>query len=206
MLFNVRIFKKIIKEAYNARGLLIAKSGDEYFLDGDDWKIVVKEKALAKELKAAVIELAGDLPESGEAFRATKLLDNQYEIPFSEEWRISRADDAVIPVDLTDVYIKHYATLCRVVQCREQNIIMDDSLIALVEDAKIDPRNESRLEGPFQIRNNGEVLYWYNNTCRYVAKTMSQFMLQQEKDIMEQLRGVNLDREENRHVKPDQEI
>ena len=71
----------MIKEAYNTVGLTVANDGDGMILVGHCWIIWMKDGMIPKKLKAAVIELTGDLPEAGEVFRAQKGAGNQYEIP-----------------------------------------------------------------------------------------------------------------------------
>ncbi len=80
MFINTSIFKKLIKEAYNAYMLMVGATEYEYFISNGAWIICVNKDDFTKKEKAAVIELTGELPDIGQAFKAGKDAPNQYEI------------------------------------------------------------------------------------------------------------------------------
>lgn len=80
MFVKTTVFKKLIKQAYETRSLLVAGTENEYIISGNWWIIRVKKDVFSKKNKAAIIELTGEFPEEGEAFRPTKNAGNQYEI------------------------------------------------------------------------------------------------------------------------------
>lgn len=79
MFVRLRDFKRLIKEAYTGAGLYVARRGNQLLFSGSYWAIATMKESLDKKALAAVIELTGEMPEDGGAFRATKEA-NQYEI------------------------------------------------------------------------------------------------------------------------------
>jgi hypothetical protein len=79
MFVRLRDFKRLIKEAYTGAGLYVARRGNQLLFGGSYWAIATTKESLDKKALAAVIELTGEMPEDGGAFKATKEA-NQYEI------------------------------------------------------------------------------------------------------------------------------
>ena len=65
MIINTSIFKKLIKEAYTGGGLNIQHTGEDIYIWGGSWGIKTTDKFFTNKEKAAVIELAGDIPKEG---------------------------------------------------------------------------------------------------------------------------------------------
>lgn len=192
MIFNLKVFRKLIKEAYNGIGLAVGKDGTEYFLEGGTWVMRIKEKAFAKEYKGAVIELVGDLPEAGEVLRATK--DNvQYELPFNSVWRMESIDQAKIPVYQTNTYLEHKGTMCRVMQGQNNRcMVMTATLEAVVDASALDEEIDTHIEGPNQIRDIYSALYWQNSTCSFMALTRDEVLSGTEQDILNKLSEMDM--------------
>lgn len=72
-------FKKLLKEAYNGGGLRVGNDGQGIFLYGGYWGVWIKQGCIPKKELAAIIELTGEIPETGKAFKSTKS-GNQYEL------------------------------------------------------------------------------------------------------------------------------
>lgn len=86
MIWELKTFKKMVKEAYKGSGLVVAKSGEEYIIARKwAWRMVFHESVFQKEYKAAVIEVLGDLPEAGEILLAVKGEPVQHELEV-ERW------------------------------------------------------------------------------------------------------------------------
>lgn len=79
MFVHLKDFKRLLKQAYTGVGLCVARRGDDVLFGGSGWAIVTEKESMDKKQLAAVIELTGELPGKGEAFKATKE-ENQYEI------------------------------------------------------------------------------------------------------------------------------
>lgn len=191
MLLNLRIFKKLVKEAYNGGGLIVGREGEEYILCGGSWIIRIKEGAFEKEYKAAIIEHIGDLPKDGELKRRAK----QYEIDNSEIsgnkeiLKLKETELAVDQAELTNVYIDIHGKLCRMVQCQHRNVLVNEELIALAEEIK-----EEGMEGPYSIPGKEFLLYWSNRWCKYAAYTIKVIEGEKAQSVLEQLRAVDLRR------------
>lgn len=81
MIWELKTFKKMVKEAYKGSGLVVAKRGEEYIMARKRvWRMVFHESIFQKEYKAAVIEVLGDLPEAGEILLAVKGEPVQHEL------------------------------------------------------------------------------------------------------------------------------
>lgn len=72
MFTSDKILKKLIKEAYKLNRLKVARVGDTYYISGTTWKLECEKAFLKKEIKAAIIELAGELPDDGECMEIGK--------------------------------------------------------------------------------------------------------------------------------------
>lgn len=71
MFLNNGILRKLMKQAYKS-GLAVAQTEERVYLAGNSWEMDVRRSFLPKEILAQIIELAGELPEIGERFSATK--------------------------------------------------------------------------------------------------------------------------------------
>lgn len=190
MLFNLRIFKKLVKEAYKGGGLIVGREGEEYIFCGGNWAMRIKEEAFEKEYKAAVIEHIGDLPKDGELVRKSKGLgDGEVNDLDRQILKMRDIKGACDPADLTNVYMDISGRLCRVVQCQNRNILMKEELIALVEENK-----KEGMKGPFSNPSRECQLYWYDNRCNYTVYTMDTRQETKAQQVLEQLQAVDLGR------------
>lgn len=80
MFLNKTKFKKMMKEAYNRGGLKVGRIYDGLVLSNVTWISWTREGDIPNWLKAAVIELAGELPEEGDLFQASYSDGIQYQI------------------------------------------------------------------------------------------------------------------------------
>lgn len=190
MLFNLRIFKKLVKEAYNGGGLIVGKKEEEYILCGGIWMVRIKEEAFDKEYKAAVIEHIGDLPQDGELIRKSK---SAGESEVSEAGRkklmLEDIEQACYPADPTNVYIDMAEGLCRVMQCQDKNVLIKEELAALVEEVK-----GEGMKGPFCNPEEEFKLYWHNSKCKYAACIIDIRGAAKEQEILKRLQAVDLSR------------
>lgn len=190
MLFNLRIFKKLVKDAYNGGGLIAGREGEEYILCGGSWAVCIKEDAFDKEYKAAVIEHIGDLPRDGVFVSKSKTLgDREMSEDTKAKLELESIEQACYPADLTNVYIRIGERLCRMIQCKERNVLIKEELVELVEDVK-----GEGMEGPFCNPEEEFQLYWYNSKCKYVAYIMDAGKETKEQKALERLQKVDLTR------------
>lgn len=71
MFVKMSILKKLMKEAYKS-GLILANNGETIMIAGNYWQMEIKRALMPKELLAAIIELAGALPDAGERYICDK--------------------------------------------------------------------------------------------------------------------------------------
>lgn len=72
MFVNPKELKKLMQEAYKSNNLIVGNTGESYYLQGTYWKVLCKKGFITKTILAAIVELAGELPEEGECFCAGK--------------------------------------------------------------------------------------------------------------------------------------
>lgn len=80
MFLNKTKFKKMMKEAYNGGGLRVGRIYDGLVISSGTWISWTREGDIPNWLKAAVIELAGELPEEGDMFQVSFSDGMQYQI------------------------------------------------------------------------------------------------------------------------------
>ena len=72
MFVKMTILKRLMKEAYKGNGLTLANNGEAIMIAGTYWQMEIKRALMPKELLAAIIELAGALPDAGERYICDK--------------------------------------------------------------------------------------------------------------------------------------
>lgn len=69
MFIKTGVLKRLCKEAYK-RGELYIERNEKYFsIAGIGWQMEVKTGSLSKKVKSILVELTGDLPQTGEGYR-----------------------------------------------------------------------------------------------------------------------------------------
>lgn len=95
MFLKKTVLKRLMKEAYK-HGLRVAATEERYYLCGGYWEMDILKKHMPKEILAAVLELTGWIPETGESYCATKegnQVDiNRKEVSVDAEEEIAVAD------------------------------------------------------------------------------------------------------------------
>ena len=153
MFITTQGFKKLIKRAYKTRDLHIANDGVGYTIAGGYWRIWIKHDWIPKKELAAIIELAGELPEEGRAFAAYEE-GNQYEIKFpNERSAMAIALECEMMLEITPLVLR-YATgqQARVLQRADTGEIalINDQFTDMITNKAIDhDKGESSAEGPF---------------------------------------------------------
>lgn len=80
MIFKTKVLKSLMQTAYKGHGLYVANQEGNIILGGTWWFLSIEESVFPKKAKAALVELIGQLPVPGEAFRCTSA-GNQMELP-----------------------------------------------------------------------------------------------------------------------------
>lgn len=169
MFINTTAFKRLIKGAYNTIGLTVGATEKEYFFEGGTWVIRVDKEFLPNKEKAAVIELVGEMPLSGEVFKAVKKCANQYLINNNPAWDIkTEFKEAKLTFNVTKAVYELDDRIIRVLQYEKDNtcIAIDEVFIGLIDTKAIDSAKETMLEGPVASNN---FMYWGNNVMTMAA-------------------------------------
>lgn len=78
-MLKIPTVKRLLKKSFKGTGITVGKTTDGWFYIGTmAWNLCMDFKDAPKEIKAAVMEIAGELPDSGQAFTAWKDTANQY--------------------------------------------------------------------------------------------------------------------------------
>lgn len=181
MFFKMSVLKKMMKTAYKGGCLIIGDSpiteGDEITMDGyvissGWWSFWINKENTPKELKAAIIELCGELPYYEHYFKASESLGNQEMIPFT---------DAVHPVQLFEkakqnviitraMMTKGSGRVMRLLQNTKTNKVgaINEMIISLIDKGAI--KEEDGEYPPIGPMTREEDYYtWGNNVCYFVV-------------------------------------
>jgi len=72
MFLNTAGFKRLLKEAWRTSGLTVWNNDGVIHIFGTYWKLIADYKNITPAIKAAVIELVDEFPDTGEAYTARK--------------------------------------------------------------------------------------------------------------------------------------
>lgn len=141
-------------------------TADIFLSRGGSWIIRVAEEHLTNRIKAAVIELAGEIPAMGEVFRCHKEEANQYEVPWKEQWDTDKAfDESTNEFENTRILMKFVTEDLRVLQDKETNhcIVLSEQYFNLIDDNCLDMDVDTYPVGPVALSREGNILFWKNN-------------------------------------------
>lgn len=168
MFLHMPTFKKLLKSAFRREYLRVGNLDGGLLVHGGTFAVWFRNDMIPNKVKAAVMELAGELPEEGKIFKATGI-GNQYEIPENSEWDIHRglkeADRryVVTPVVLND---SRYDTFRFLQQAGAGPIrAIKEDFISLIDLAEIDYNHgEDTPAGPFG-KKDGYQFFWATDFC-----------------------------------------
>lgn len=175
MFYRIPTIKKRIKEAYKAASLLVGLTQEGWlYVGGTAWLIVQDIKNTPKEFKAAIIELAGELPEPGEVYRAGKD-GNQMEMEHLDLYLLPRKHQAINETgedyDMTNVIFRWGDKDIRFLKSisGKNAAIVSDALAGVPDPEAIDQgKGETEITGP--TRPMGESCFvWHNDDTWYAA-------------------------------------
>ena len=197
MFVRLRDFKRLIKEAYTGAGLYVARRGNQLLFGGSYWAIATTKESLDKKELAAVIELTGEMPEDGGAFKATKEA-NQYEIS-EVHWNLIDAteqyEDEEEKLTVTRLVLnKHpYGQTMRVLQAEDGRVdVLGEGFIQAIDPSVDEHRLRIRDRGPFINRRFPKQVYWKSE-----ATTLTAFLYDRddmkEKDLLDYLQNTKIE-------------
>ena len=136
---------------------------------GGTWVIRVNKEFLPNKEKAAVIELTGEMPLTGEVFKAMKKRENQYLINSNPVWDIeTQFEEAELVFSVTRAMYESDGRIIRVLQNKGNNTCtaIDEVFISLIDENAMDQGKETMVEGPV---GNDRAMYWKNNVMVMAA-------------------------------------
>lgn len=163
MFVNPKELKKLMQEAYKASNLVVGNTGKDYYIQGLHWKVLCKKEFITKTILAAIIELAGEIPEEGECFCASKA-GNQMQV---NPMRIEKGDTPMF-VEVTDFVLVKNGT-ARILQSPTgQTFLINNNFINMTTGKSYDQENgEVEPKGPFIV--GGCQAYWMNNVMEFIT-------------------------------------
>lgn len=197
MFIHLKDFKRLLKQAYTGVGLCVARRGDDVLLGGSDWVIATEKESMDKKQLAAVIELTGELPGKGEAFKATKE-GNQYEISEVHWEMIDRTDvdiEKEEKLTVTPIVLERYPNgkAMRVLQAADGRVeVLNDRFVKAIDSTSMNLDYEYEVQGPFVNPKFPKQVYWKSEATTLTAILYDQDELK-EKDILEYLRDIKIE-------------
>lgn len=197
MFVHLKDFKRLLKQAYTGVGLCVARRGDDVLLSGSDWVIATEKGSMDKKQLAAVIELTGELPGKGEAFKATKE-GNQYEISEVHWEMIDRTDvdrEKKEKLTVTPIVLERYPNgkAMRVLQAADGRVeVLNDRFVKAIDSASMNLDYEHEVQGPFVNPKFPKQVYWKSEATTLAVLLYDQDELK-EKDILEYLRNIKME-------------
>lgn len=171
MFLNITEFKKFLKVAYKGSGLIVGVLDGNLILtnSGRIWGVQVDGDYIPNKLKAALVELIGDLPEEGEVLNYTQ--DGAQtemdlgDFDFYDMWMRAQDFAAKSPIVLKNDYGEY--VLMQVHSTMEMRPLYRDFLdIISAKDLE-----HAVEEMPVRPSFRNGVLYWKNDTTIYWAGT-----------------------------------
>lgn len=156
MFADVKVLKALLKKAYKGTGVTIEDQYGGMAIHTDFWGVWITEEDLTNDIKAAVVEVLGELPKEDEAWTCRAKRDNQQALPkslFDMQQLLGIAKEQSERARITPLmYMQETESkdlvLCRVIQGTK----------------RLKEGNEQRPVGPMMSLENG-VVVWYNDRC-----------------------------------------
>ncbi len=166
MFLNNGILKRLMKQAYKAGGLIVARTEKRTYIAGNFWEMDVLQEFLPKQILAQIIELAGELPGEGERFRADKN-GNQMEMVLKKEVDQNGFSEGIEVTNF--ILLGKQSTAQRVLQTPAgKAYIVNDAFIEIADNAAVaEDRGEYRV-GDHPLYNRDGIL-WRNNVASFHA-------------------------------------
>lgn len=130
MFINTGKMRRLMKEAYKTQGLAVYRGDGRVTISGTWFEFQIQEKLLPYAIKAAVVELAGDMPEEGEGILLRKDAPIQYIAPGVYPTKYTDRE----PVTVTCLLTCSHGEYARCLQKREGTIcLMNEAHYRMIE-------------------------------------------------------------------------
>ena len=196
MFIQLKDFKKLLKEAYTGVGLCVARRGDDLLFSGSNWVMTTAKESMDKKQLAAVIELTGEIPENGGAFKAT-IEENQYEFG-DVHWdmvdrTVNREEEEKLTVTQVVLERYPYGKAMRVLQAADGRVeVLNDRFVKAIDSLSMNTDYEYEVQGPFVNPKFPKQVYWESEATTLTALLYDQDELK-EKDILDYLRDTKIE-------------
>ena len=167
MFIKVPIFKKLLKQAFAADRMKVKMDESGLTVDCSHFAVWFEREHIPNQIKSAIVELAGEIPEEGKAFLAQKS-GNQYEMDSAvlDMRNLLRQTDKRY-VQTPIVYSDDYDTY-RFLQMagKPDNIkLVADIFIQMLDPHELDHvAAEGTIQGPYSMET-GMLFFWATDLC-----------------------------------------
>lgn len=159
MFLNIKTLLRLMKTAYKGFGLNVQRFDDTLYLGASGWEAEMPYQDAPKEIKAKIVELAGELPEDGTA--ATLMAaGGQMDFPVRTIGPLTTKDKK--KAFRTDIRIRDMYVLQLETERNRPVMLVKEPLITMAEGEPDYNRGETGVSGPY-VDDNG-IYYWTNTT------------------------------------------
>ena len=167
MFIKIPVFKKLLKQAFAGNRMKVKMDGSGLTVDCGHFAVWFEREHIPNKIKSAIVELAGEIPEEGEAFLAQKS-GNQYEMDSAVldlQNLLRQTDKRYVQTPI--VYSDDYDTY-RFLQMagKPDNIkLVADIFIQMLDPHELDHvAAEGTIQGPYSMET-GMLFFWATDLC-----------------------------------------
>lgn len=168
-------FKLLMKDAWSRGILFVSRKGEELLIYGGSWIWWGMIDTIPNKVKAALVELTGEFPESGISFKSGKCADNQYEFTETIPWGMVKTLYQTERVELNDtgVIVKsQHGSLYSLYRNRGNTLMISEKYSEIISNAEIIEEKEINYEGAFVCKLtdvDARCVYWSNGTSMLIV-------------------------------------
>lgn len=163
MIFKTKVLKSLMQTAYKGHGLYVANQEGNIILGSGWWFLSIEESVFPKKAKAALVELIGQLPAAGEAFRCTSA-GNQMELPVFDIL------EEVKKVDWNNTYVKKAVLIeaplgyYRPYQSEQHTVYLNECITDLMN-GDVEAGEDNVISGPCKISPEDVKVFMATDSC-----------------------------------------
>lgn len=151
MFINPVVFKKLIKEAWEARVLILSQKEGVLMIQGGYWIVDAQMDVIPYKVRAALVELCGTLPEEGMTFRAGKGEAPQYEFEQTVHWdwlKQARSEELPEAYITRALFKTKWGEVYRAARQGREMVFINNMLIDAIAPDEVMEGWEDRVTGP----------------------------------------------------------
>lgn len=193
MFIKVPVFKKLLKQGFLSDQMKVKMDKSDLTVDCVHFAVWFEREHIPNKIKSAIVELAGEIPEEGEAFLAQKS-GNQYEMNISAldvRSALLQTDKRYVqtPILYSDDYVAY-----RFLQMAGTTnmVVIADIFAQLLDPHELDfSEAEGPIQGPYGTEN-GTMFFWETDLCILAVESLVPPRGIVRKTMME-LSGINFE-------------